>query len=192
MRFMFFSIAMLLVVVEPSLDIRPLFADESVEPAPSAPGPGRAASAPQKATHYEEDSANPNGVQHDGAAVWRTVQAPSPTGQAPEVTIQAGIEIPARGMSVRVSLRRNNDPQLPASHIIDVTLTLAPDFSHGGIQKIPGILLQPAETARGAPLNGVAVKVTNDHFMVGLSSRDADVPTGLHRAVSGQIVMMLT
>jgi hypothetical protein len=181
MRFTFFSITALLIMVEPGL----LFANAPFANAPLvdaprdliriADGAQTPDAAPQKAVLYEQDSANPNGVQHDGAVVWHMEQVPSSPGQASDVVIRADIEIPAQGMSVSISLRRNGDPQIPASHLIDVTLTLPPDFSHGGVRNIPGILLQPSETVRGMALNGVAVKVTNDHFMVGLSSRDADM-----------------
>jgi hypothetical protein len=53
--------------------------------------------------------------------------------------------------------------------------TLPPDFPHGGINNVPGIMVKQGEPARGAPLKGVTVKVTNNYFMVGLSSVDADM-----------------
>jgi hypothetical protein len=53
--------------------------------------------------------------------------------------------------------------------------TLPPDFAHGGIANIPGIMMKQGETTRGVALNGVAVKVTNNFFLVGLSSVDADM-----------------
>jgi hypothetical protein len=35
--------------------------------------------------------------------------------------------------------------------------------------------MKPGETARGVPLNGIAVKVTTNFFLIGLSSVDADM-----------------
>jgi hypothetical protein len=52
---------------------------------------------------------------------------------------------------------------------------LPPGFSHGGIASIPGIMVKQGETNRGIALNGVAVKVTDNYFLVGLSLADADV-----------------
>jgi hypothetical protein len=53
--------------------------------------------------------------------------------------------------------------------------TLPADFSEGGINNVPGVLMKPDEQARGVPLAGLAVKVTNGYFLIGLSSVDADV-----------------
>ena len=76
---------------------------------------------------------------------------------------------------MRLSLRRNDDKQFPASHAVEIVFTLPPDFPHGGISNIPGILIKEGETTRGIPLNGVALKTTTDFFLVGLSSVDADM-----------------
>jgi len=143
--------------------------------APSATGASEGALVAQKVVLYEEDPNNPTGTQYGGVAVWRTEQmAPAP-GQKPDVVIRAEIEIPEQKMSVRLSLRRNDDRQLPASHTVEILFTLPPDFPHSGIDKIPGIMMKQGETTRGVALNGVAVKVTNNYFLVGLSSVDADM-----------------
>jgi hypothetical protein len=48
------------------------------------------------------------------------------------------------------------------------------NFASGGVQNVPGILMKEAEQSRGVPLAGLAVKVTNGFFLIGLSSADAD------------------
>ena len=73
-----------------------------------------------------------------------------------------------RKMSVTFSLRRNTDPSLPASHTIEIVFTLPADSSSGGVQKVPGVLMKQAEQTRGVPLAGLAVKVTNGFFLIGL------------------------
>jgi hypothetical protein len=145
------------------------------ERAPSALGSSEGALATQKVVLYEEDPANPNGTQFGGAAIWRTERVAPGPGQKPDVVIRGEIEIPEQKISVRLSLRRNDDKQLPASHTVEIMFTLPPDFSHGGIANIPGIMMKQGETTRGVALNGVAVKVTNNFFLVGLSSVDADM-----------------
>jgi hypothetical protein len=145
------------------------------ERAPSTPSPSEGALLAQKVVLYEEDQANPNGTQFIGSAVWRTERiAPGP-GQQPDAVVRAEIEIPEQKVQVRMSLRRNDDKQLPASHTVEIVFTLPPDFAHGGISNIPGILMKQGETTRGIPLNGVAVKVTTNFFLIGLSSVDADM-----------------
>jgi hypothetical protein len=145
------------------------------ERAPSAPSASEGALLAQKVVLYEEDQANPNGTQFVGSAVWRTERVAPGPGQKPDVVVRAEIEIPEQKVSVRLSLRRNDDKQLPASHTVEVVFTLPPDFSHGGISNIPGILMKQGETTRGVPLNGVAVKVTANFFLIGLSSVDVDM-----------------
>ena len=145
------------------------------ERAPSAPSASEGALLAQKVVLYEEDQANPNGTQFIGTAVWRTERVAPGPGQKPDVVVRAEIEIPEQKVSVRLSLRRNDDKQLPASHTVEIVFTLPPDFSHGGISNIPGILMKQGETTRGVPLNGVAVKVTTNFFLIGLSSVDVDM-----------------
>jgi hypothetical protein len=53
--------------------------------------------------------------------------------------------------------------------------TLPADFDQGGIANVPGVLMKTSEQARGVPLAGLAVKVTNGYFLIGLSAVDIDV-----------------
>jgi hypothetical protein len=146
-----------------------------VERAPSAPSASEGAVLAQKVVLYEEDQTNPNGTQFVGSAVWRTERVAPGPGQQPDLVVRAEIEIPEQKVQVRLSLRRNDDKQLPASHTVEIVFTLPPDFPHGGISNIPGILMKQGETTRGVPLNGVAVKVTANFFLIGLSSIDVDM-----------------
>jgi hypothetical protein len=120
----------------------------------------------QKVVLYEGNT------QLVGSAVWRTEPVAPGPGQKPDAVVRAEIEIPEQKVQVRLSLRRNDDKQLPASHKVEIVFTLSPDFLHGGISNIPGILMKEGETTRGFPLNGVAVKVTTNFFLIGLSSVD--------------------
>jgi hypothetical protein len=65
--------------------------------------------------------------------------------------------------------------ELPASHTIEIVFMLPPDFPHGGISSVPGLLMKQSETTRGVPLNGVAIKSANNLFLIGLSNVDADM-----------------
>jgi hypothetical protein len=89
--------------------------------------------------------------------------------------VRADLEVPERHLRMTWSLRRNTDKALPASHTIEIQFTLPADFPEGGIGNIPGVLLKPTESGRGVPLAGLAVKVTNGYFLVGLSSVEVDL-----------------
>jgi hypothetical protein len=133
----------------------------------------------QRVVLYEEDPGNPQGKQYVGSAVWRTETVSPGSGLAPELQIRADVTIPERNMTVTWTLRRNTDQALPASHTIEIMFNLPPDFPGGGISNVPGVLMKESEQARGVPLAGLAVKVTNGFFLIGLSAVDADVQRNL-------------
>jgi len=128
----------------------------------------------QKVVLYEEDPKNPQGKRYVGSAIWRTETVSPGPGLAPELAVRADVEIPERHMRMTWTLRRNTDKALPASHTIEVTFTLPADFDEGGIDNVPGVLMKNSEQARGIPLAGLSVKVTNGYFLIGLSSVDID------------------
>lgn len=143
-------------------------------PGVATPGAQPGAAVAQRVVLYEEDPADPQGKRLVGSAIWRTeMVAPGP-GQPPEMVIRADVEIPERKLAMTWSLRRNNDKTLPASHTVEIMFRLPPDFPSGGISNVPGILMKQTEQTRGVPLAGLAVKVTNGFFLIGLSAVDAD------------------
>ena len=144
-------------------------------PTPGAAGGQAAPQVAQRVVLYEEDPNNPAGRQFVGSAVWRTETVSPGSGLAPELEVRADITIPERNMSVTWTLRRNTDKALPASHTIEIMFNLPPDFPGGGVANVPGVLMKDSEQARGVPLAGLAVKVTNGFFLIGLSAVDADV-----------------
>jgi hypothetical protein len=128
----------------------------------------------QRAVLYEEDPDKPNGLRFTGSTVWSSDAAPSGTGAPPEIVVRARIVVPDRAMTLIWELRRNGDAQLSASHLVGLTFVLAPNRPHGGIGNVPGLLAKSTEEKRGAPLAGLTVKVTDDYFLIGLSSEPAN------------------
>ncbi|MBN9005656.1 MAG: hypothetical protein J0H40_09590 [Rhizobiales bacterium] len=128
----------------------------------------------QRVVLYDEDPSDPKGKQYVGTVVWRTEQVKGAAGKTPEIAVRADIEIPERKFKMTMSFRRNTDTSLPASHTAELTFVLPPDFDGGGVANVPGILMKSSEQARGTPLAGLAVKVTDGFFLVGLSNVEAD------------------
>jgi hypothetical protein len=142
-----------------------------VPPAANAP----AAAVAQKVVLYDEDPNDPQGKRYVGSAIWRTETISPGPGLAPELAVRADVEIPERRIRMTWSLRRNTDKNLPASHTIEVMFTLPADFDQKGVNSVPGVLMKTSEQARGVPLAGLSVKVTNGYFLIGLSAVDVDV-----------------
>ncbi|MFA6264087.1 MAG: hypothetical protein WC670_00020 [Pseudolabrys sp.] len=140
----------------------------------ATPATAPAAAVAQKVVLYDEDPNDPQGKRYVGSAVWRTETVSPGSGLAPELAIRADVEIPERRLRMTWSLRRNTDKALPASHTIEVMFTLPADFPEGGIANVPGILMKQNEQARGLPLAGLSVKVTNNYFLIGLSAVNVD------------------
>jgi hypothetical protein len=128
----------------------------------------------QRVVLYDEDPSDPKGKQYVGSVIWRTEQVKASAGQPADIAVRADIDIPDRKFKMTMSFRRNTDTSLPASHTAELTFVLPPDFDGGGVGNVPGILMKSNEQARGTPLAGLAVKVTDGFFLVGLSNVDAD------------------
>jgi hypothetical protein len=146
---------------------KPKIADRVGQPGPQAP-------VAQRVVLYDEDPGDPQGKQYVGQVVWHTDQVGGTNGQPSDIAIRADIDIPDRKFKMTFLIRRNSDSSLPASHTAELTFILPPDFAGGAIDNVPGILMKSNEQARGTPLAGLAVKVTDGFFLVGLSNVDAD------------------
>jgi hypothetical protein len=155
---------------------RPKIADRVSESGNAAPktATAPAAAVAQKVVLYDEEPGDPKGKRYVGSAIWRTETVSPGPGLAPELAVRADVEIPERHMRLTWSLRRNTDKALPASHTIEIQFTLPADFDQGSIGNVPGVLMKTGEQARGIPLAGLAVKVTNGYFLIGLSAVDID------------------
>jgi hypothetical protein len=149
---------------------KPKIADRVGQPSSS----DQLAPVAQKVVLYDEDPSDPKGKQYVGSVIWRTEPIKATGNQKADIAVRADIEIPDRKFKMTMSFRRNTDTSLPASHTAELTFMLPPDFSGGGVSNVPGILMKSNEQARGTPLAGLAVKVTDGFFLVGLSNVEAD------------------
>ena len=131
-----------------------------------------------RAVLYEEPvdaAAAAAGVTAINAAVnWRFVEDGT---SGPEIS--ADLEVPERGMTIRLVIRRNTDPTLPASHLVETVINVSPDFPGNGIRSVPRLVLKTSEDERGDPLIGAAAKVADGFFWIALSAAQADIERNL-------------
>jgi Caspase domain len=142
-----------------------------VETSPKFIGPDTAG---QRAVLYDEDPSEPKGRQYTGTVVWRNEQIEGDAGVPGSLAVHADVDIPDRKFKMTMSFRLNTDSALPASHTAHMTFVLPPDFVGGGVANLPGILMKSNEQARGTPLAGLAVKIVEGFFLVGLSNVQTD------------------
>ena len=80
---------------------------------------------------YEEDPAEAQKKRYVGSVIWQTETIPPAPGQTLELAVKAQLRIPERRISVTMSVRRNTDKALPASHTIEIIFNLPADFPLG-------------------------------------------------------------
>ncbi len=131
----------------------------------------------QRAVLYEEpldSAAAATGVVAINAAVtWSFVQGTD------GAEIVGNIDVPERAMKLKITMRRNTDETLPASHLVEVVIEAPASFPGKGIRDVPRLVLKPSEEARGQPLIGASAKVADGFFWIGLSSEAPDIASNL-------------
>jgi len=167
-------------------------ADAAAAPAaPAAPAaaaqPAAPAAAPaetslpvgQKAIFYEERTSTAQGSAEPGSIVWSLVQE-SPGGDLPpEPAIRAEATIPGKDIQLRMTIRRNTDQTLPASHIIEMIFLTPEGFDGGGVDNILRIAMKSSEQDAGSPLIGIPAKIADGFFLVALNDTKADEDANL-------------
>ena len=75
---------------------------------------------------------------------------------------------------MEVLIRKNSDPSLPASHLMEINFTVSDSFIGGSIAGLPGVLLKNEELVQGAPLVGASARVVGNSFLFALSATAED------------------
>lgn len=89
-------------------------------------------------------------------------------------TLLGTASIPARNLGVEITIRKNSDPSLPASHLMEVDFRVSDTFIGGNIANLPGILLKDEELVPGTALVGASARVVGNSFLFALSATPAD------------------
>jgi hypothetical protein len=148
------------------------------EPAPENNAIGQIAVG-QRAIFYEERTSTAQGSAQTGSIVWSLVRE-SPGGDLPpEPAIRAEATIPESDLQLRMTIRRNGDDTLPASHIIEMIFLTPDGFGGGGINSVTRIAFKETEQAPGNPLMGIPARIADGFFLVALSDTPAEAEANL-------------
>lgn len=112
---------------------------------------------------------------HMGTVVWS--QIPAAAGQAP--MLKAVADLPDLKGHAEVTIKKNLDTALPASHLIDVKFTFDDGSEIKAVTQMDKPLMHQDDGQRLDPMSGAAVKVGDNHFLVGLAKGDADLSHNL-------------
>lgn len=92
-------------------------------------------------------------------------------------TLVGRANIPARNMGVELLIRKNSDPTLPASHLMEINFSVSETFIGGSVAGLPGVLLKNEELVQGSPLIGASARVVGNSFLFALSASPEDSAT---------------
>ena len=153
----------------PGEERAPAAGAEGGDKQPATAGGEQQVAVGQKAIYYEERTNVADGSAATGSAVWSLVQE-SPGGDLPpEPAIRAEISVPDRDVNMRLTIRRNGDPTLPASHIVEMIFLTPENFEGGGIDNVLRIAFKESEEKAGSPLLGIPAKIADGFFLIALS-----------------------
>lgn len=146
--------------------------DATTQLAPGSTAAGAGATIPvgvsQKMFLYEERVGQTSPVAVEGAVVWSLKHEKAENGKD-EAVVQAQVSSPERGLSALISFKRNLDPSLPASHLVELVFSLPKEFEGGAIESVQRVALKQTEQDRGDPLIAVPAKITDDFHMIALN-----------------------
>ncbi|NSX86460.1 hypothetical protein G6L86_12765 [Agrobacterium tumefaciens] len=147
-------------------------------PAGTPPAQQPAAAAGDRMFLYEEvlGQTVPTAIQ--GSVSWSLQQENDGEGK-PSPTVQGQITVPGRGLSALITFKRNTDPSLPASHLIEIVFSVSPGFEGGAIDSVQRIAMKSTEQDRGNALIAVPAKITDDFHMIALNDFPDAMKTNL-------------
>jgi hypothetical protein len=148
----------------------PAAAAAGATPATAPPAPTETATVgtPEKMFLYEERLGQASPTAIVGSVTWSVQEDKGDDGK-PSPTVQGSVNVPDRGMTALITFKRNTDPSLPASHLIEIVFSLPPNFEGGAIDSVQRVAMKATEQDRGDPLVAVPAKITDDFHMVALN-----------------------
>ena len=122
-------------------------------------------------------SANPGTpVVSVGSTVWSTIP-PVPNKPA-TIVVKADADIPDLKMHATMTLRKNTDSTLQATHTIDLKFSFADGASITGVKDVEPKMRNLGSTASEA-LTGARVKISDVYFLIALAKGDQDAARNL-------------
>ena len=142
----------------------------------------------EKSYLYEEAAGSTGASRDEGSMAWSLVSEPPEADAPAEPVIKGVMEIPSRGLILNLSIKRNVDPALSASHLIELIFSAPPEFSGGNVDNISRFVMKSNEQARGESLVGVPARIDTGYFLIALNNLDQALKTNLSLLENGSWV----
>ena len=168
----------------------------SLQTAPNPPGGSADAIPTQEAANATPDAGNaalpsaaraamliasPDNPQKPvislGSTVWSTI--PPASGQPATVAVKADADIPDLKMHATMTLRKNTDPTLQATHTIDLKFAFADGAPIAGFTDVGAPQMRKIDSTAAEALTSVKVKISDVYFLIALAKGEQDTARNL-------------
>jgi len=112
-----------------------------------------------------------------GSTVWSLI--PAAQGQPATVAVRAEADIPDLKMHATMTLRKNADPTLQATHTIDLKFSFADGAPITGFKDVGLPQMRKLDATAAETLSSVKVKISDVYFLIALARNDQDVARNL-------------
>jgi hypothetical protein len=107
---------------------------------------------------------------------WKLDTANGEQGQPLQTTAVATVNFPEAGLTLVMTIQKNLDSTLPASHTVSLSFSqTGPGIGTRSVQDVGLLQAKDDENSRGSPVSGLPVRVRDNLFLIGLSSLPSDV-----------------
>ena len=159
--------------VPPGKQLTAQSGSEPANQAPDASSPALTEMARAAMVIASDSPRNP--VVSLGSTVWSTIPVP---GQPARVAVKADADLPELKMHATMTLRKNADPTLLATHTIDLKFSFADGAPIAGVKDVEPKMRNLGSTASEA-LRAVKVKISDVYFLIALAEGDQDTARNL-------------
>ena len=112
-----------------------------------------------------------------GSTVWSFI--PAAPGQPATVAVKADADIPDLKMHATMTLRKNTDPTLQATHTIDLKFSFADGAPITGFKDVGLPQMRKEDSTAAEALTSVKVKISDIYFLIALAKGEADTARNL-------------
>lgn len=141
--------------------------------------PGQAVAVGQQALLYEETGGTESGTVKRGNVVWSVIEESPTEGEPAQPAIRGTVTIPDSKVELKLTISKNTDQSIPASHLIEMVFTVPEDFPGGVIDNVQRVTFKDTEQAAGNPLIAVPSKIADNFFIIWLNDARTAQDTNL-------------
>jgi hypothetical protein len=109
--------------------------------------------------------------------VWSLI--PPAANQPATVGVKAEADIPDLKMHATMTLRKNTDPTLQATHTIDLKFSFAEGAPITGFKDVGLPQMRKEDSTAAEALTSVKVKISDTYFLIALAKGDSDTARNL-------------